>query len=258
MISFDLDMTLLDHRTGEITPSALKAIGRLREKHKIVIATGRDMDNYYSAVYRDIIAPDAVVHMNGTKITVGGQTLYEHVFDQELLKRLLKFCDEAGFGIGMTEGDSDYYIHPEVIEASDIEFFGSCGRKFRDPWDMLKRNVKTLAFIGEEQQVRCVEQAFPELKMPLFAGRRGADVMEAGHSKADGLRRLARHFGEREDLSDVIAFGDSWNDLEIIKEAGIGVAMGNAVDELKAAADYVTAPIEQDGVYRACVHFGLI
>ena len=47
MISFDLDMTLLDHRTDQITPSALEAIEKLRPKYKIVLATGRDMDNYY-------------------------------------------------------------------------------------------------------------------------------------------------------------------------------------------------------------------
>ena len=50
MISFDLDMTLLDHRTDQITPSALEAIEKLRPKYKIVLATGRDMDNYYSTI----------------------------------------------------------------------------------------------------------------------------------------------------------------------------------------------------------------
>ena len=71
MISFDLDMTLLDHKTGRIPDSAMKAIEQLRKKHRIVLATGRDMDNYYSIAYRDLIQPDAIVHMNGTKITIG-------------------------------------------------------------------------------------------------------------------------------------------------------------------------------------------
>ena len=115
MISFDLDMTLLDHRTDQITPSALEAIEKLRPKYKIVLATGRDMDNYYSTSYRDIVRPDAIVHMNGTKITVGDKLLFEHIFDPELLRRVLSFCDEKGFGIGMTVGDEDYYIHPEII-----------------------------------------------------------------------------------------------------------------------------------------------
>jgi len=258
MISFDLDMTLLDHSTNRIPESALKAIEQLRKKHKIILATGRDMDNYYSVPYRDIIKPDAIIHMNGTKITVGGKLIYEHILDPILLKKLLEFCDREGYGIGMTVGDEDYYIHPEVIEASDIRFWGSCGRRFQDPWKMLYMPVRTLAFIGEEKQVRRVEAAFPQLKMPLFAGRSGADVMEAGCSKADGLRRLARWFGEKEDLSDTVAFGDSMNDLEVIREAGIGVAMGNAAEELKKAADYITSSISEDGIYRACLHLGLL
>ena len=226
MISFDLDMTLLDHRTDQITPSALEAIEKLRPKHRIVLATGRDMDNYYSTSYRDIVRPDAIVHMNGTKITVGDKLLFEHIFDPELLRRVLSFCDEKGFGIGMTVGDEDYYIHPEIIAANDIRFWGSCGRQFQDPWKMLTMPVRTLA-------------------------------VEKGNSKADGLRRLAVYFGEKEDLSDTVAFGDSMNDIEVVQEAGIGVAMGNAVDALKKVADYVTAPIGEDGIYKACEHLHL-
>lgn len=257
MISFDLDMTLLDHGPGKITPSALAAIERLGPRHKIVLATGRDMDNYYSAPYRDIVKPDAIVHMNGTKITVGGRLLFEHLFDRELLVRLLTYCEKEGYAIGMTLDDDDYYIHPEVVADSDKRYWGGCGRNFKDPWDMLNLKIRTLAFFGCEEQVRRVEQDFPMLKMPMFAGKRGADVIEMGYSKADGLRRLAEYFGENTDLSDTVAFGDSMNDLEVIREAGIGVAMGNAVEELKKAADYVTSPIQEDGIYQACLHLGL-
>lgn len=258
MISFDLDMTLLDHNTGEITQSALETIDILRRKHKIVLATGRDMDNYYSIMYRDLLKPDAIVHMNGTKITVGNKLLFEHRFNPALLKKVLDFCDREGYGIGMTLGDDDYYIHPEVIEASDKSAWGNCDRRFQDPWKMLEMNIRTLSMIGDESQVRRVNKEFPELNMPLFAGRRGADVMERGISKADGLSRLAVYFGEKEDLSDTVAFGDSMNDLEVIIKAGTGVAMGNAVDELKEVADYVTSSIAEDGIYRACLHLGLL
>ena len=48
------------------------------------------------------------------------------------------------------------------------------------------------------------------------------------------------------------------NDLEIIEAAGVGIAMGNAVQELKEAADYVTSDIGEDGIYKACKHFHLI
>lgn len=48
------------------------------------------------------------------------------------------------------------------------------------------------------------------------------------------------------------------NDYEIVREAGIGVAMGNSVEELKTVADYVTDDIDRDGIWKACRHFSLI
>lgn len=258
MISFDLDMTLLDHSTGAIPPSALKAIEQLRKHHKIVLATGRDMDNYYSTEYRDIVNPDAIVHMNGTKVTVGKKVLYEHEFDQVLLKELLSYCEKKGFAIGVTVGDEDFYIHPEVVEEHDRIKWGISGRRFRDPKQLLNMKVRTLAFVGDEDQAAQIERDFPQLKLPLFAGRHGADVIEKGFSKADGLRVLAEYFKENLDLSNTVAFGDSMNDMEVIQAAGTGVAMGNAIQELKAVADLVTDRIENDGIWKACIKLGLI
>ena len=76
------------------------------------------------------------------------------------------------------------------------------------------------------------------------------------YAKAEGLKRLCEYYGM--DLSQTVAFGDSMNDFEIVSRAGIGIAMGNSVEELKAAADYVTDPIDRDGVWNACRHFGWI
>ena len=117
MISFDLDMTLLDHRTDQITPSALEAIEKLRPKHRIVLATGRDMDNYYSTSYRDIVRPDAIVHTNGTKITVGDKLLFEHysLIPKPKCWVTLSFCDVGAIWKNRYDGgDKDYYIHPEI------------------------------------------------------------------------------------------------------------------------------------------------
>ena len=67
---------------------------------------------------------------------------------------------------------------------------------------------------------------------------------------------MARHFGL--DISETMAFGDGGNDISIIRRAGTGVAMGNAGDNVKAAADYVTTSVDDDGVMNALVHFGVI
>ena len=77
-----------------------------------------------------------------------------------------------------------------------------------------------------------------------------------GADKGKGLAAMARHFGL--DISETMAFGDGGNDISIIRRAGTGVAMGNAGDNVKAAADYVTTSVDDDGVMNALVHFGVI
>ena len=84
----------------------------------------------------------------------------------------------------------------------------------------------------------------------------GADIIEKNQSKANGLLALCKYYNI--DIKDVISFGDSMNDYEILKTAGIGVAMGNSIDKLKEIADYITDDIDKDGIYNACIHLGLL
>jgi len=249
--SFDMDKTLFDHGTWQIPGSAMGALQRLREQYYIVIATGRDMDAKYSIEMKDLVKPDAIIHLNGTKISVGDQLIYEHSMDRELVRRLLQYAAEEPFSLGITVGDEDYYINPLIVESHDLLRFGKSGRNFQDPWKLLDMPVRTMAYIGNENGVRRMEKAFPELKFPMFSSMQGADIVERDASKAEGLKRLCHHLGV--DIKDTVAFGDSMNDYEILQAAGIGVAMGNSIEELKRVADYVTTNITDDGIWNACV-----
>ncbi len=256
IISFDLDMTLLDHKTWRIPESALKAIERLRENSIIVVGSGRDMDQEYSVMYRDMIQPDAMIHMNGTKVTAGGEILFEHQMDHRRMKALLEYCDMHGLSVGMSRDGKDYYTHPEEVIRIDQIRWGESERSFEDPRKLFEIPVQTLVYLGEPGGAKELEKQFLEFKFPLFSGKMGADVVEQEASKAEGLKRLCQYYGI--DMEQTIAFGDSMNDYEIICAAGIGVAMGNSVNELKAAADYVTDDIDRDGIWKACIHLGLI
>ena len=81
------------------------------------------------------------------------------------------------------------------------------------------------------------------------------DLIPADGGKPEGMKRFMRHYGWTREQT--IAFGDGGNDADMLAFAGIGVAMGNAVDALKKVADYVTAPIGEDGIYKACEHLHL-
>ena len=71
-----------------------------------------------------------------------------------------------------------------------------------------------------------------------------------------GIDEIIRYFGIK--LEETMAFGDGGNDITMLRHAAIGVAMGQAKEDVKAAADYVTAPIDEDGISKAMKHFGII
>ena len=82
------------------------------------------------------------------------------------------------------------------------------------------------------------------------------DILPEGGGKPNGLAHTLAHLGLTREQS--IAFGDGGNDVAMLRAAGAGVAMGNACDEALAAADYVTASVDDDGIRRALEHFGVI
>lgn len=256
IICFDVDMTLLNHKDWSIPESTMETIEKLRPNNWIVLATGRDMDSKFSQEIRDQIRPDAIIHLNGTKITVGSQMIYEHFFDRKLAEEIAAWIETTPYSIGLTSGGEDYYIHPETVMRHDQELWGSCYRNFKDFYTLPPEKIRTLAFIGNEEGANALASQFPQVKVHLFAEKRGADVVEADVSKAMGLKKLCGYYNVP--IEKTVAFGDSMNDYDIIRAAGTGVAMGNAMEELKAAADYVTDAVDKDGIRNACIYLGLV
>lgn len=256
IVSFDLDMTLLDHKTWKIPDSAMRALKCLKEDSVVAIASGRNMDHEMSIMYKELIQPDAVIHMNGTRVEAEGTVLYEHLMDKERLRALLSYGEKNGISVGVSMNGHDYFTNIPGVVLYDKTRWGTSERSFQDVWELMDMPVRTLVYIGGPERIEELESAFPDLKFPMFSGRMGADVVEKEASKAEGLKRLCEYYGIA--MEQTVAFGDSMNDYEIIREAGIGIAMGNSCGELKAAADYVTDDIDKDGVWNACRHFGLI
>ena len=257
LITFDLDMTLLNHADYTIPESALEAVKKLRENgHIVAIATGRNLENHDGPSFIDKINPHATIELNGTKVTIDKETVYRHLFNEKVLRNLIKFCLDKGYTIGLAENDTDYYFNQEKLVEWDKKQWGMSQRKFGDPNRIFEMEVGTLAYIGTQVGASDIESNFESIRCPLFAGGLGADVIEGDVSKESGLLRLSKHYNI--DIKDTISFGDAMNDMEILKRAGIGVAMGNAHDKLKEVADMVTDDIDKDGVYNACVKLGLI
>ena len=80
-------------------------------------------------------------------------------------------------------------------------------------------------------------------------------IVEPDH-KYTGITKMCKRLGK--DENDVVVFGDGMNDRKMFQEAPFSIAMGNAIPELKAIADYVCEDSDHDGIYLACKHFGWI
>ena len=106
IVSFDMDMTLLNHADYKIPDSAIKALDLLRKNYYIVIATGRDMDAKFSEGLADEVKPDAIIHLNGNKITIGSELIYEHCMKRELVEELLQFAEGKDYAIGMNKDNT--------------------------------------------------------------------------------------------------------------------------------------------------------
>lgn len=254
---FDLDMTLLDHATYQVSENSMRALRKLQEAgHVVAIATGRDMDSEFSIAFARQLQPTAIVHSNGQKVSIGNRVIREIFMEKSLIQAILDFAKEKGLCVGYNIGKYGCYVNKEVLMEQERRLYGKSDREYLDEANLLEHRFYALAYFGDPSGARLLAERFPQLKLPFFSGQIGADILTKDVSKANGIRALLDYY--KKDWSDVIAFGDSMNDFEMLSEAGIGVAMGNAVDELKQIADYVTLPVWQEGVCCGLQHLGYI
>jgi hydroxymethylpyrimidine pyrophosphatase-like HAD family hydrolase len=142
-------------------------------------------------------------------------------------------------------------------DQENVDIFSDIFKIVKPPFDRAYYpNRKIFAMqIFDTEMVPILEKEMPEL---IFnrANQYGYDINLKGDLKADGVRILMDYFKIKSE--DIYAFGDGINDVSMIKLAGHGIAMGNACEELKSVADYITDNVDDNGIINALKHFKLI
>ena len=120
---------------------------------------------------------------------------------------------------------------------------------------MIGRETYQIIAIMPADRDKTVTDMLPHCRLPRWHPQ-FSDLVNANNSKASGIESILRHFGIKKE--ECIAFGDGGNDIEMLEYCGIGVAMGNALDGVKAVADHITDTVDNDGIAKALRHYGVI
>lgn len=271
MVCIDMDGTLLSSRK-KISDENKNAIKKIHDKGvEIVVTTGRIYNNaeYYSnllGVKSPVIAANGAI----VKSKIDSKILYENPINVEECIKLVDllyemkllfhfyttdgiFCNNLLTKVAtkayMTKqvGHESLKINYHVIKSKEkwIEFFKENNNKI----------TKCIIFsTSPDKIIKCKEKLNTLEGVVYFgAGKRSIEVNNRGVSKGNAVRALAKKYGIKRE--EIICIGDNENDLSMIEYAGVGIAMGNAIDSVKEIADYITSSNDDNGVARAIFKF---
>lgn len=265
---FDMDGTLVSPIMKKLLPSSIEGIRRLqRQGDRVFICTGR---SYQMAMeYSDQLQIPGVIFCNGAGIAWEGRLLESHPMDREKQKELISFCKRTCSGYQLLGFEHTYQnrigrLLMHIAFPKKGSFLSEEQKKRRATMvplsryrgeEILKMDIFNLNRHLAERFYREVPdglQYFCTYGRYMF----NAEIMMSGNTKAKGIQRVLQMFDGK--VEDAWCFGDSVNDIEMMKICGHSVAMGNASKEVKEAADYVTDDANHDGIFNALNHFGLL
>ena len=272
LVALDLDGTLFDN-SSRISERNLTPIRSITDKGiHVVISTGRPFEGIpFDQIKGTGINYAITANGSGIYEISTGKCLYENAMDEELVTPILNFlltrdihmdafiggkgytpvqCVETAKKLTVPSSIKNYIITTRTRLDNILQFIHE---------NQLKVQKMTLNFypaadgtLIDRETVRKFLVSNPSITT-VCGGYNNLEFTRADANKGVGLRKLAEILGVNPDAT--MAIGDTENDLAIIEAAGIGVAMGNATDAVKARADYVTTTNTKDGVAAAIEHF---
>ena len=267
LVFLDIDGTLLP-RSQKVSEKVIQALRRAHDNgHILCICTGRT----YSSIPEEMKRFDGVISGAGACIMWKKEILLAEYFSEEEMKRVAGLLEETK-AIYTMEGFENLYMKKNIYD-DFIKKLEKCDSEEREVLHFFKRTtfcddiatmkkVHKLSYFYAEKGNDWFRERLKKWDMNVASFSQGdargnsGEITKTAFHKGSALQYLSHYLGFS--IEDTIAIGDSENDLGMLTMAGVGIAMGNACDEVKKAADDVTGSIEDDGVYVAFKKYGLI
>lgn len=244
LLLLDLDGTLL---TGSktISPRTLAALMKCREKGILIgVATSRGEQNALG--YLEALKPDAVISSAGALVRVRGETVHVNGFSGQQTGQLLeKLQAIAGYTLPMTvDGVEEYYRNYQLPpEETDRTWETGTLTDFED---FSLPSLKICFETDEPALAERIRAALPHCDLIRFSDGNWYKLTPAGVTKETAILQLCDHLGIVPE--NIAAFGDDYADIGMLQLCGLGIAMGNAIAEVKSIADAVIGSNDEDGI----------
>lgn len=254
IVFFDIDETLyVKHKAYIPTSVTEHVLPRLKAKGIIpAIATGRNHGCFPEAL-KPYLNPETgfelFVTINGQYNFYKDQLISDYSLSREQIERIIRKANELGiiyaFVTPMTiaVSETNPIVHEAVLPITPNYLI--------DPHYHEKEHIVQMLLFYTKEQQQAVENSgifANDLKEARWHPN-AVDILRKENSKARGIQDVLAKLGI--DIESSMAFGDGFNDMEMLPTVGFGVAMGNGEPELKAVADFITKPIEEDGILYA-------
>lgn len=251
---FDVDGTLLSHSQYAVPLSTRRSLDKLKAKGiKCIIATGRHMYDLHNLPVKNIKF-DAYITLNGQLcFDEQGNVISGNPIVGSDKKRIIQLFNEKSIPIMLIEKEKMYinFInhHVELAQKAISTELPDIG-EYTDSEEI----YQAIAYIEKEKET-VISGQLPDCKITRWNDY-AADIISGTGDKTSGILEYLNlnHIKKEETM----AFGDGDNDIEMIKFAHIGVAMGNADNEVKENADFITDSIDHDGIEKALIKFKII
>ncbi len=255
-VFFDIDGTLLGLKSKVIPDSTIEALALLKAKGiKIIVSTGRSYE------HTRFLAPygfDGFITFNGSYcVDSEGQSFFRHTIDVDdirILHEHLNTVENFPVGVMTTEGSFISDITDDVTATFKLlKLAVPHAKPFAQALEteVLQLNL----FVDEDKESHLINHVLKNCESSRWCPE-FIDVNARGISKQIGMEQFFVRYGLA--AEQTVAFGDGGNDIQMLRAAGLGIAMANAGDQVKAAADHVTDTTEEDGIWNALKYYQVI